>query len=225
MQAEYSRIPFADNTLTRIPESLSDEDVIFTGDILSTGLSGLLGTYVGLGDTVGVFGSGPVGLCAVACAPLFGVSLVVAVDMLEYRLDVARKFGAVTINASKEDPIHRVLELTEGRGVDAGIEAAGSESTLRICFKSTRRGGRVSILGTFSHPTLFDLSERFFDMFKLTIGLGDLNHMEDLLQLIHSGKLDLTPLITHTLPLSEALRGYEIFEKKTEGCIKVILKP
>lgn len=224
VQAEYARIPLADNTLRKIPDGLPDEKVIFTGDILSTGLTGVLRAHVGLGDTVAVFGSGPVGLCAVACAHLFGASLIIAIDIQDYRLDVARRLGAMTINAAKEDPVAKVRELTGGRGVDAGIEAAGFESTIRTCLKSTRRGGRVSILGSVTQPTPFDLSERFFDMFTLTIGLGDLNHMEELIRLIHGGQLDLRLLITHTLPLSEALRGYEIFDKKLEGCIKVILK-
>ena len=225
VQAEYARIPCADTTLRKIPDDLPDEKVIFTGDILPTGLTGVLKAHVGVGDTVAVFGCGPVGLCAVACAHLFGASLVIAVDIQDYRLDVARRLGADTINASNEEPAAKVKELTNGRGVDAGIEAAGFESTVRTCLKSTRRGGRVSILGSIIHPMLFDLSERFFDMFTLTIGLGDPNYMEELIRLIHSGKLDLRLLITHTLPLSEALRGYEIFEKKLEGCIKVILKP
>jgi len=225
VQAEYARIPYADNTLRKIPDDLSDEDVIFAGDILSTGLTGVLRTHVGLGDTVAVFGSGPVGLCAVACAQLFGASLVIAVDILDYRLDAARKLGAITINASKDDPVAKVKELTDGRGVDAGIEAAGFEPTFRACLQSTRRGGRVSVLGVFTQPMPFEITERFEDMFEFSIGLGTMRYMEELIRLIHKGKLNLTPLITHRLPLSESLRGYEVFEKKLEDCIKVILKP
>jgi alcohol dehydrogenase len=224
VQAEYARIPFADNTLVKIPDALRDEDVIFTGDILSTGFSGLLKTHVKFGDTVAVFGAGPVGLCAVACAPLFGAGLVIAVDLMDYRLDVARNFGAVTINASREDPVVRIKEMTDGIGVDAGIEAAGSEATLKACFSSTRRGGEVGVLGTVSRPYLFDLSERFFDMFTLSIGLGDQNYVEALIKLIQNGKLNLKPLITHSYPFSEAMKAYEVFEKKQGNCIKVILK-
>lgn len=224
VQSEYARIPFADNTLAKIPDGLEDEDVIFTGDILSTGLSGVLRTQVGNGDAAAVFGCGPVGLCAVACAKLFDVGLVIAVDVLDYRLDVARRYGAVTINASKEDAIARVMELTGGRGAGAGIEAAGSDATLTACLKSTRRGGAVSILGTVSRPFLFDLRERFYDIFNLNIGFGDLNHVEELIELIQNGKLDMRPLITHIYPLSEALSGYEVSEKKQDNCIKVLLK-
>jgi alcohol dehydrogenase len=224
VHAEYARIPFADNTLTKIPDTLQDEDVIFTGDILSTGFSGLLKTHVRFGDTVAVFGTGPVGLCAVACAPLFGAGLVIAVDLMDYRLDVARNFGAVTINASHDDPVEKIKKMTDGIGVDAGIEAAGSEVTLKACFSSTRRGGEVCVLGTVSKPYLFDLSEHFFDIFTLNIGLGDQNYVEALIKLIQNGKLNLKPLITHSFPFSEAIKAYEVFEKKQGNCIKVILK-
>jgi len=225
VQSEYARIPFADNTLIKIPDSLQDEDVIFAGDILSTGLSGLLRTHVGLGDTVAIFGAGPVGLCAAACAPLFGASLVISVDVLDYRLDTAREFGAVTINAAKEDPVSRIRDLTNGIGVDAGIEAAGSEATINACIKSTRRGGHASLLGIIDKPFLFDLRKRFFDIFNLSMGYGDQNYMEALIKLIESGRLSLRSLITHTYPLAEALAAYETFEKRVGGCIKILLKP
>jgi alcohol dehydrogenase len=225
VQAGYARIPFADNTLAKIPDNLQDEDVIFAGDILSTGLSGLLRTNVCPGDTVAVFGAGPVGLCAVACAPMFGAGLVMAIDVLDYRLDVARNFGAVTINASKEDPTTRIMELTRGIGADAGIEAAGSEATIKACLKSIRRGGQVSILGIIDKPFLFDLRKRFFDIFNLSMGFGDQNHLEDLIKLIEAGRLNLKNLITHNYPLSDALIAYDVFEKKLENSLKIILKP
>lgn len=225
VQAEYARIPFADNTLVKIPDSLEDEDVIFAGDILSTGLSGLLKNDVGLGDTVAVFGAGPVGLCAVACAPLFGPGLVIAVDILDYRLEMAESFGAVTINASQEDPVKKIREMTDGIGVDAGIEAGGSEATINACIRATRRGGKASILGLIDKPLLFDLRKRFYDMFNLSMGYGDQNHVEDLMNLIACKRLSVRSLITHTFPLSDALAAYEVFEKREGGCIKVLLKP
>jgi alcohol dehydrogenase len=225
VQAEYARVPFADNTLQKIPDNLLDEEVIFTGDILSTGLSGLLNTRVEPGDTVAVFGAGPVGLCAVAAAPLFGAGLVIIVDILEYRLDAAKKLGAVTINATREDPVSRIFELTNGIGVDAAIEAAGTEATIKSCLKSARRGGRVSILGIIDKPFLFDLRKRFFDMFTISMGYGDQNQMENLIRLIASGKISVSSLITHTYPLRDAMTAYDLFEKRLEDCIKVVLKP
>ena len=224
VQAEYARIPYADNTLRKIPDDLSDEDVLFTGDILSTGYTGVLRAGVELGDTIAVIGSGPVGLSAVACSKLFGTGLVIAVDVLDYRLKHAEQFGAISINASKEDPVEKIKEMTNGRGVDVGIEAAGFEETFNTCLKSTRRGGRVSVLGMFVQPTMFDISERFYDMFSFTIGLGELRHMNDLIKLTQIGRLDLKSLFTHRFNLSDAIEAYHIFENKLEDCIKVALK-
>lgn len=223
-QAEYVRIPFADNTLAKIPDNLTDEDVLFISDILCTGFHGVIEAGVEVGDIVAVFGSGPVGLCAVASAQLFSPSEVIAVDLEEPRLNIAQKLGAIPINASKEDPVAKIMELTGGRGADVTIEAAGFESTFMGCLQSKRRGGRVSILGLFAEPLSFPIHMLCFDSFKMSIGLGDFRYMNELIRLIQRGKLDLKPIITHRLPLSEAIRGYELFEKKLEGCVKVLLK-
>jgi len=225
VQAEYARIPYADNTLVKIPEGLEDDDVIFAGDILSTGLSGVLRTQVVLGDTVAVFGAGPVGLCAVACAPLFGAGLVIAVDVLDYRLDVAKRFGAVTINAAKENPVAKIKELTDGIGVDAGMEAGGTEETINACLKSVRRGGQATILGIIDKPFLFDLRKRFFDIFTLSMGFGDQNHLEGLIRSIAAGRINIRSLITHRFTLGDAVAAYDLFEKREGECIKVLLKP
>jgi len=224
VQAEYARVPHADYTLAKIPEGLEDEDVIFTGDILSTGLTGVIRTHRNLGETLAIFGAGPVGLCAAACAPLYGAGLTIVIDMVDYRLELARKFGAVVINSAKEDPVARIKELTQGRGADAVIEAVGAPATLKACFDAARKGGTVSILGTVPKPTLFDLSDRFFDIFTLTIGLGDLNHVDELIRMIQGGKLNLRSLITHTFPFSEAMKAYDVFEKKEGNCMKVLMK-
>lgn len=226
VHAEYARIPFADNSIEKIPDNLTDEQVIFAADILITGLTGVTRAQVGLGDTVAVFGTGRIGMGAVTTAQLFGPSLVIAVDILDYRLQHAQQFGAFTINALKEDPIAKIKELTDGRGVDASIEAVGYEDTFRSCIKSARIGGRVSVLGMFSQPVLWDITERGIeDMLTLSIGIFNTDHMDEILRLIESGQLDLRKLITHTFPLSEALRAYEVFENKIDNSMVVLIKP
>lgn len=225
VQAEYARIPWAENTLKKVPNDLSPEDVIFVGDNLSTGLTGILRGRLGFSDTVAIFGVGPVGLCAVALSGLYGASKIIAVDTLDYRLDVAREFGAETVNASNMDTEERIMEMTGGMGVDVGIEAAGFEATFNSCLKSVRKGGRMSIVGLFTQPTYFNISERFFDVFNLTIGLGDSSRMEELIRLIESGRLNVKKLITHRFPLKDAMEGYRIFENKLDNCIKVMLNP
>ncbi len=212
-QSEYVRVPFADNTLAKIPDKLTDADVIFVSDILSTGLAGVMKSSVKIGESVAVFGSGPVGLCVVACAQLFSPSLVVAVDTVDSRLDVAKKFGATAVNASQVDAVKIIMELTDGRGVDVAIEAAGFEATFNGCLQSRRRGGRMTVLGLFENPITFPIQKMIADGLNIYIGLGNFRYKEDLIKLIQAGKLDLKPIITHELPLTEAIRGYEIFEK------------
>ena len=224
VQAEYARIPWPENTLKKVPDGLSYEDVIFVGDNLSTGLTGILRSRLDFGETVAIFGTGPVGLCAVALANLYGASKIVAVDILDYRLDVAKQFGALTVNALKKDAVASIKELTGGKGVDVGIEAAGFETTFNDCLKSVRKGGRMSVVGLFTKPTYFNISDRFFDVFNFSIGLGDSSHMEELISLIEAEKLNVKPLITHRMALQEAMEGYRIFENKLDNCIKVLLK-
>ena len=179
---------------------------------------------VRVGDSLAVFGAGPIGLSSIMCAPLFGPSLVIAVDIVDYRLDFARSLGAVTVNASKEDPVARVRELTGGRGADVGIEAGGYEATFRACLQAVRRGGRADILGIFMLPLSFDIAERGRGNFTLTMGTGDLTYMTDLMRMIETGKLTPQRMATHRMPLTEALAGYNVFENKLEGCIKVVFE-
>jgi alcohol dehydrogenase len=222
VQAEYARIPYADYTLKKIPEGMADEDVLLVADILSTGYTGLTRGSAAMGETIAVFGTGPIGLCSIMCAPFFGPAQVIAIDIVDYRLDFARKMGAMAINSLKEEPVAKIKALTGGRGADLSIEAAGFEPTFRMALQATRRGGRVNILGRFNKPTNFDVNERVDDSFTLSVGLGDLNHMDAILALIKAGKLNPISMITHRLPLAEALMGYDIFENKLENSIKVV---
>lgn len=224
-QAEYVRIPFADNSLEKIPDGLEDEDVIFVGDILSTGFHGAIMGGIGPGDSVVVFGSGPVGLCAQVCAKLMGADPVIGVDIIDSRLKIAQTFGSIPINAGKENPIEKIRSLTKGRGADVAIEAGGFEGTFLGSIEAIRRGGTVSILGLFPQPLSFPIQKLCFYTLKISIGLADLSHMAQLIKLIQAGRINLRPLITHIIPLSQALEGYEIFENKKDICIKILLKP
>jgi alcohol dehydrogenase len=224
-QAEYVRIPFANNSLEKIPDGLEDEDVIFVGDILSTGFHGVTMGRVEPGDSVVVFGSGPVGLCAQVCAKLMGADPVIAVDVIDYRLNIAQAFGSIPVHAQREKAIDRIHNLTQGRGADVAIEAGGFEGTFSGSIEAVRRGGTVSILGLFPQPLTLPIQKLCFHTLKISIGLADLSHMAKLIKLIQAGRINLRPLITQTFPLSQALEGYEVFEKKKDACIKVLLKP
>jgi alcohol dehydrogenase len=230
-QAEYVRVPFSDTTLTPIPTTLSDEQVMFAGDILPTAYSAVVGLSpsvrgVQRGDTVVVFGAGPVGLCAVASARLFEPRRIIAVDMEEYRLAMASRLGAdVVLDASAADVRRAIKEITEGWGAEYVIEAVGRQETLGNALAVAAPGGSVSVVGVFQKPVSVNAPRMLARNLTLTMGMGDLGHIGELVDLIAGGRLDLTPMITHHFPFADALRAYEIFEKRIDGAVKVLLIP
>jgi alcohol dehydrogenase len=230
-QAEYVRVPFCDTTLTPIPATLSDEQVMFAGDILPTAYSAVVGLSpsvrgVRKGDTVVVFGAGPVGLCAVVSARLFEPARVIAVDMEQYRLAMASRLGAdIVIDAASEDVRARIREITEGWGAEYAIEAVGRQETLGNALAVAAPGGVVSVVGVFQKPVPINAPRILARNLTLTMGMGDLGYIGELVRLIEAGRLDLTPMITHRFVFDEALHAYEIFEKRIDGAVKVLLMP
>jgi alcohol dehydrogenase len=230
-QAEFVRVPFSDVTLQPVPEELADEQVIFAGDILPTGYSAVAGLNPGgrgvqPGDSVVVFGAGPVGLSAVASARLFDPERIIAVDMESYRLALATRLGAdVVVDASAEDVRTRIKELTEGWGADYVVEAVGLQETLGNAVAVAAPGGSVSVVGAFQQPVSINAPRMMAKNLSLTVGMGDLGRMRELIELMQAGRLDLTALITHRLGLDEAVRAYEIFAAREDGAVKILLMP
>jgi alcohol dehydrogenase len=231
VQAEYARVLYADETLERIPEGLTDEQVLFVGDILATAYTGVAGVNpdgkgVQPGSVAAIFGTGPVGLCAVAVARIFGASQIIALDMDDHRLAMATRMGAdKVINVLQADPAAAIMDITGGWGADLVVEAAGSPASFASCLAAVATGGIVSVIGVISKPVEISFNKLMVRNITIQAGLGNFIYTKRLISLIKAGKLDLTPLITHSLPLSEALKGYDIFEKKLDKAIKVILKP
>lgn len=229
-QAEYVRVPFADVGLLKIPDDLRDDQAIFVGDILPTAYTSIVGITPGArgvrpGDTVVVFGAGPVGLCAVACARLFDPARVIAVDVEAYRLELAARLGAdVVVDASRQDTREVVAELTSGWGAEHVVEAVGRPETLKTALMAVAPGGSVSMVGVSQRAAEIPLHRLVARNVSLSVGMGNLGHMPELLRLVREGALDLTPIVTHRLPLTQGPRGYEIFEKKLEGAVKVLLE-
>jgi alcohol dehydrogenase len=226
-QAEYLRVPWADANLHPIPAGLSEEQAIFVGDILSTGYQACEYGSIRQGDVVAIFGAGPVGCCAVAAARLFGPRRVVSVDLVNYRLEAAKRMGAdIVINASQKNPVEEIKKMTDGKGADVAIEAVGSTETFEGCFESVRPAGRVSIVGVFPFikvgVSLRDMLRRNLQM---RAGRANLVHMSRLLSLIQGGKLDLTSLITHRMALSDAEKAYRLFGSRSENVMKIMLNP
>jgi threonine dehydrogenase-like Zn-dependent dehydrogenase len=226
-QAERIRVPFADHLCEKVPAEMRDEDAVFLGDILSTGYFCAENGGIRPGDTVAVFGAGPVGLLAMQSAQLFGPARVLAVDRVADRLALAETFGAEPVSLDAGDPAERLRALTGGRGPDVVLECVGHETPFAQAIQAVRAGGTVSSVGVYVEPTLgFPAREAFFKDLTLRMGICNArNYIAPLMTLVQRGKLAPARIITHTLPLAEAPRGYAIFDRKEDRAIKVMLRP
>ena len=228
-QAEYLVVPYAQANLAKIPPELSDEQVVMLADIASTGFSGAEAGRVRLGDSVAVFGQGPIGLCASAGAKLMGASVVIGVDGDEHRLEVAKQLGAdIVLNRHHCDVVSEIKRLTGG-GADVAIEALGVQETFENCLRCLRPGGILSSLGVYSGKVQvpYDAFAAGLGDYQIVTTLcpGGKERMRRLMCLVQSGQFDPRPLITHRLPLESIVEGYRIFGDRLENVIKVAIKP
>jgi alcohol dehydrogenase len=227
LQAELARVPFADTSVYKVPDELSDEDVLFLADILPTAFEvGVLNGGVQPGDTVAIVGAGPIGLAAVLTAKLFTPGRVVVVDPAKPRLEKALELGAdVAIDNSTEDAIERIMELTGRLGADVAIEAVGIPETFELCTEIVRPGGRVANVGVHGHPATLHLERLWIRDVTITTGLVDTNTTPRLLKLIAEGRLDATPFATHRFPLDESMAAYDTFaDAASTNALKVVLE-
>jgi threonine dehydrogenase-like Zn-dependent dehydrogenase len=246
------RVPFADVCPTVVPNGLTDEQVLFLTDIFPTGYQGA--DYCGIedGDTVAVWGCGPVGQFCIRSAKMLGAAHIVAIDRIPERLAMAEAGGAETINFDNEDVYERLNQITKGRGPDRCIDAVGMEAhghgswdavadralagigvgtdrihALRECLRNVRAGGTVSISGVYGgFLNMLPLGAAFQK--GVTIKMGQcnvLNYMDKLMREIEEGRIDPSFVITHKCSLDDAPKMYETFKKKEDGCIKVVMKP
>ncbi|ABG05983.1 Alcohol dehydrogenase GroES-like protein [Rubrobacter xylanophilus DSM 9941] len=225
-QAEFARIPFADNSLYEVPEGLSDEQVVFISDILPTGYEvGVLNGKVEPGDTVAIVGAGPIGLASMLTARLYGPSRIIAIDLADSRLEQARRFGAdTTINNSAQDAVEMVMELTGGLGADVVMEAVGVPATFELCTGLVRPGGHVANIGVHGAPATLHLERLWARDVTITTGLVDTYSTPTLLRLVAEGRLDPTPFATHRFALGEILDAYETFaDAARTQALKVVL--
>jgi threonine dehydrogenase-like Zn-dependent dehydrogenase len=251
-QAEYVRVPFADTTHIKVPSSLTDEQVLFLGDIFPTGWQAAVQCDIKPTDTVAVWGAGPVAQFAIRSAVLLGAKQVIAIDHLEDRLSMARAGGAITINFDKESVLERLSELTQGKGPEKCIDAVGMEAhaarsldslvdrakqavmlgtdrphVLREMMYVCRNAGTLSVPGVYGG--FLDKIPFGAAMNKgLTIRMGQ-THVnrwtDDLLRRIEEGQIDPSFVVTHKASLADGPNMYETFRDKSDGCIKVVLKP
>ncbi|WP_244281990.1 zinc-dependent alcohol dehydrogenase [Maledivibacter halophilus] len=225
--AEYMRVPNAEACLVHVPDELSDEDVIFTADILSTGYSAVMQAKVKPLDTVVIFGAGPVGLSALAAAKLYSPREIILVGRKDkFRLNVGKKIGATDIIvSSEEDVISTIKKLTNGRGADVAIDAVGVEPTIQQAVRCVGINGRVSVVGISGANVTLPLGEVFFNNISIDMGLGDIGHVKYLMNLIKEKFIDLSPLITHRMRLDEIEEAFKLFENRNEDVLKILVKP
>ena len=248
-QAEFVRVPYADFGPRKVPDNLTDEQVLFLTDIFPTGYSGIDWAGVKGGEIVAIFGAGPVGIMAAKSAWLRGASRVIIVDTQQYRLNKAKQ----TANAegilweSHQQVVDEIRSMSHGYGADVCVEAVGfepdrslldrakavvnlekgSDKVLVTCMSAVRRGGFVSVLGVYSSPFDNFPIHQFFDK-GITLKGGQApahKHIDRLLKHVSDGDVRLDDIISHTLPLSQAVHGYDIFRNKKDNCVKVVLKP
>lgn len=247
-QAQFVRVPFADVGPRKVPLDLPDEQALFLSDVIPTGWTAAEWCELRGGETVAVFGCGPIGLMAQKCARLQGAGRVIAVDIRAYRREAARRMaGAEVINPDAVDPVEAIREMTGGRGADACIDAVGLEAehtaleglsnvlqrqigtlkVMRAALKSVRRGGIISAIGVYSGAhSDFPLGQVFEKGLRLRGGQAPVQACIDkLMTMVVEGRLTAADLVTHRLPLDEGPHAYRIFNDKTEDCLKIVLNP
>jgi alcohol dehydrogenase len=228
-QAEFLRVPYAQANLAKIPDELTDEQVVLLADIASTGFSGAESGGVKIGDAVVVFAQGPIGLCAGVGAKLMGAGLVIGVDGDSNRLAMAQRMGVdVVLDHRELDVLAEVRKLT-GDGADVAIEALGTQETFEGALRSLRPGGTLSSLGVYSGKLQLP-----YDAFAAGIGdqrivttlcPGGKERMRRLMEVVRRGRVDLTPLLTHSFSLDRIEEAYELFGGRRDGVMKVAIKP
>ena len=226
-QGEYFLINGAQTTMARIPDNLEDEQVLFASDIMSTGFAAIERAQIKMGDTVAIFAQGPVGLCATAGARLLGAGLIIAVEGIPARQEMAKRMGA-DIVVEPAEAVAKIMQLTENRGADIAVEALGHQATFENCCAATRFGGTVSSVGVYgAFPTLTLATSGSFLHRKIVttycpVGTERLNR---LMKVVANGKVDLRPLLTHSMKIAEAPAGYDLFRKREGGVLKIALRP
>lgn len=222
-QAEYVRVPYADNCLTKLPDNVSYENALFVGDILSSGYWGAELCEITKGDTIAVIGAGPVGLCAMQCAKILGAGKVIAVDIDKNRLELAQKLGFADFISEPENCEESIKEITK-YGADAVIEAAGGENTFELAYKIARPNAVVALVAMYEKNQILPLPEMYGKNLIFKTGGVDAVHCKELVKLIAEGKITTDFLITHRFSFDNIKDAYKLFEEKSENCLKVAVE-
>ena len=223
-QAELALVPRANLTLRRVPDGLSDGAALFAGDVMATGYHSVVAAGLRPGDTCAVVGLGPVGLCAVMAAGVAGAAHVIAVDTVEERLETARALGAEAVHATEGDPRAAVKAATCGRGVDVAVDAVGHGTALETCCRLARKLGTVSVIGVYAERTEVHMGILWLKSLNLVTGHANvMGHLDNVLALMGTGRLDVTPLVSREMPLEDAADAYAAYDRRE--ALKIVLRP
>jgi 2-desacetyl-2-hydroxyethyl bacteriochlorophyllide A dehydrogenase len=223
-QAELLLVPHANLTLRKVPDGLSDDVALFAGDVMGTAYHAIASRPLAEGETAAILGLGPVGLCAVQAAKAAGASEVVAIDTVEDRLRMAESFGATAVHLTEQDPRAEVKKLTEGRGVDLAVDAVGHPDALDLALRLARKAGTVSVTGVYAEKVEVHMGILWIKALTLTSGHANvIKHVDPVLELLASGKLDPAPLVTHHMKLDEAPDAYRVYDNRE--ALKIVLTP
>jgi 2-desacetyl-2-hydroxyethyl bacteriochlorophyllide A dehydrogenase len=223
-QADQALVPMANLTLRRVPDSVTDDVALFAGDVMGTAYHAVESSGVRPGDSVAVVGLGPVGLCAVQIAVAAGAAPVLAIDSVPARLEVARRFGAVAVHLTEENPRDVVRAATEGRGVAAAIDAVGHSDALDLAIRLARSAGTVVAIGVYAEPCRVHMGLVWIKGLTLRSGQANvIGHVDRVLGMLEAGTLDPAPLVSHHMSLDDAPEGYAIYDRRE--ALKIVLRP
>jgi 2-desacetyl-2-hydroxyethyl bacteriochlorophyllide A dehydrogenase len=223
-QAEQVLVPHANLALRQVPDGLSDDVALFAGDVMGTAFHAIDSRPLAEGEAAAILGMGPVGLCAVQAAKAAGASEVIAVDTVEDRLRMAESLGATPVHLTEEDPRGEVKRLTEGRGVDLAVDAVGHPDALDLALRLARKAGTVSATGVYAERVEVHMGVLWIKAITLTSGHANvIKHLDRVLELLSSGELDPSPLVTHHMKLDEAPDAYRVYDNRE--ALKIVLSP
>ena len=224
-QTEYVRVPFADNCLSKIPDNVTDRQALLVGDILATGYWAAKITEISEDDTVLIIGAGPTGLCTLQCVRLYNPKRVIVCEKDEGRQKFVKEHYPDVIVVSPEECMERTMQLSEHGGADRLIEVAGTDDTFRIAYECARPNAIVTIVALYDKPQVLPLPDMYGKNLTFKTGGVDGCDCDAILRLISEGKIDTTPLITHTFPFSKIEEAYDLFENRRDNVIKVAIYP
>lgn len=225
-QAEYVRVPLADQGLNKLPDNVTDKNALFVGDILATGYFGAEMCEIQSEDTIAVIGCGPVGLCSMICAKVLGAKNIIAIDIEQSRLDLAKSQNLATyyINSKDCDIEKEIKKLTQNRGADKVIEAAGANNTFELSWKIARPNAIVAVVALYEEDQILPLPKMYGKNLTFKTGGIDAIHSAKLIDLISQGKINTDFLVTHTYKLENIMDAYETFKTKKDNCIKIAIE-